>query len=289
MSTWGAIRERDQRGEYVNNTGRMGPMPMAIRLLEDTWFDQTAIDAWFARNWHISVYMAVFYLVAIYVGKKYMATREPFSLRGPLIVWNFLLAVFSICGAYRFIPGFYLLAKDHGFKGTLCANYYYHSTPEGFWVLLFVTSKIPELVDTFFIVARKRKLIFLHWYHHTTVMMYSFYLYRDRLAGGAYYGAMNFTVHAIMYTYYFFAACKIRLPRFVSMTVTTLQISQMFVGVFVTCYLWTQLDNPDCPIHFNNVLVASLMYSTYLFLFAEFFVNTYILKKPATATKKKSQ
>ena len=87
-------------------------------------------------------------------------------------------------------------------------------------MVLFTLSKIPELIDTFFIIARKKKLIFLHWYHHATVLMYSFYLYKDRLAGAAYYGTMNFTVHAIMYTYYFFSACKIRLPKWVSMTVT---------------------------------------------------------------------
>ena len=33
----------------------------------------------------------------------------------------------------------------------------------GTWVQLFCLSKIPELFDTFFIVQRKRPLIFLHW------------------------------------------------------------------------------------------------------------------------------
>ena len=49
----------------------------------------------------------------------------------------------------------------------------------------------------------------------------------------------------------------------------------MFVGVFVTIYLSFQLDNPQCPIHGKNVTAAMLMYSTYLYLFAEFFVNSY--------------
>merc|ERR1711976_147322 len=170
-----------------------------------------------------------------------MKNKAPLELRLPLILWNLFLSIFSILGAYRFIFGFSLLFKNHGLKGTLCATYYYHSSPEGFWVLLFVLSKVPELIDTFFIIARKRKLIFLHWYHHFTVLMYSFYLYRDRLAGGAYYGGMNYSVHAVMYSYYFLSACRIKVPRPIAMLVTILQTSQMFVGVAVTVFLWTQL------------------------------------------------
>ena len=221
MSTsWAKIMEDDRSGIYLNNTPNLPKFPMFLQQIEDNYFNPKKIDEFFEANWQYSIHIAVFYLIAVYFGRQFMKNRPALELRLPLILWNLILSVFSICGAYRFIFGFYQLAKNHGLKGTLCATYYYHSTPEGFWVLLFVLSKVPELVDTFFIVARKKKLIFLHWYHHATVLTYSFYLYKDRLAGGAYYGAMNFTVHAIMYTYYFFAACKIRLPKWVSMTVT---------------------------------------------------------------------
>lgn len=43
----------------------------------------------------------------------------------------------------------------------------------GFWSTMFVLSKVPELGDTLFIVLRKQPLIFLHWYHHATVLVYS--------------------------------------------------------------------------------------------------------------------
>lgn len=65
------------------------------------------------------------------------------------------------------------------------------------------------------------------------------------------------------------------------MVITTLQTTQMLIGVGVTGYLWFQLNNPECPIHKYNLLAASAMYSTYLYLFAEFFLNTYVWKKPS--------
>jgi elongation of very long chain fatty acids protein 6 len=38
-----------------------------------------------------------------------------------------------------------------------------------------MASKVPETIDTLFIVLRRQKLIFLHWYHHATVLVYCFY------------------------------------------------------------------------------------------------------------------
>ena len=38
-------------------------------------------------------------------------------------------------------------------------------------------SKVPETIDTLFIVLRRQPLIFLHWYHHASVLVYCFYRY----------------------------------------------------------------------------------------------------------------
>jgi hypothetical protein len=40
---------------------------------------------------------------------------------------------------------------------------------------LFIISKVPETIDTLFIVLRRQQLIFLHWYHHASVLVYCFY------------------------------------------------------------------------------------------------------------------
>ena len=97
--------------------------------------------------------------------------------------------------------------------------------------MLFIFSKIPELFDTAFIVLGKKKLIFLHWYHHVTVLLYCWHSYGTRNAAGLWFIAMNYTVHAIMYFYYFLTGLGYR-PKW-AFFVTIIQISQMFVGVMV--------------------------------------------------------
>ncbi len=70
----------------------------------------------------------------------------------------------------------------------------------GFWTWMFILSKVPELGDTVFIVLRKQKLIFLHWYHHVTVLLYTWYSFAGFVAPGRWFITMNYMVHSIMYS-----------------------------------------------------------------------------------------
>ena len=165
----------------------------------------------------------------------------------------------------------------------------------GLWTLLFIYSKFLELIDTAFIILRKKRLSFLHYYHHATVLLYTWDAYTCEQPAGIYFVAMNYTVHAAMYLYFFIAAVLER-PLSWGIFVTVAQISQMFIGVgvtFVSMYiactapykaLWhrQQLDDALSYGHYitlKNLYWACLMYSTYFYLFAEYFVKRY-LRKP---------
>jgi elongation of very long chain fatty acids protein 6 len=151
----------------------------------------------------------------------------------------------------------------------------------GFWVMLFVFSKIPELLDTVFIVLRRKPLIFLHWYHHVTVLLFCWSAYSTLAASGLYFVAMNYTVHAIMYGYYCLQALKM-LPRsFPAILITVSQILQMFIGtgVCISCWYYN-LTGKSCQNDQSNLIAGALMYGSYLYLFADFAVRRYLFEKP---------
>ena len=93
-----------------------------------------------------------------------------------------------------------------------------------FWTWMFTLSKILELGDTVFIVLRKQKLIFLHWwaednsianekstfnvrYHHLTVLISVFANFSESYSRWS--TVINFLVHSIMYTYYTLKALRL--------------------------------------------------------------------------------
>ena len=99
-----------------------------------------------------------------------MANRKPFKLRKALLLWNLSLAAYSIISSYRAIDEFLYSYRNFGFHFSVCDDTFLkHSPAVGFWCWLFGMSKLVEFGDTAFIVLRKQKLIFLHWYHHITV------------------------------------------------------------------------------------------------------------------------
>lgn len=140
--------------------------------------------------------------------------------------------------------------------------------------------------DTVFIVLRKQRLIFLHWYHHITVLLYSWFCYRDQVAGGGWFMTMNYTVHSLMYSYYAARAAGLRVPRPFAMFITASQILQMIMGLAVVGLVYNWMHDEHCPSSVDNITWGSLMYFSYLVLFAIFFYDSY-LKGPSRAKETK--
>ncbi len=254
-------------------------------------FDHEAALGWFQHYWTSGFLFCAIYVLCIYLGQKYMQNRPRFELYLPLCLWSFSLAVFSLICTIRSWNEFIYIIRRYGWHASACDPSCFTSVT-GMWAWLFTLSKLVELGDTAFIVLRKQKLIFLHWYHHITVLLYSWYSYGNCTAPGRYFVFMNVNVHTAMYTYYTAKAAKLfSIPRWVSMFITIFQTTQMFVGILVNLYALHVLNSGgECSTTYDNLRVSFLMYASYFALFIHFFVKAYFGKKsvPSATTAGKT-
>ena len=147
-------------------------------------------------------------------------------------------------------------------------------------------SKLLELGDTAFIVLRKQPLIFLHWYHHITVLLYTWYSYAETSATGRWFTTMNFFVHSWMYCYYGLKAMRFNPPKWIAIMITTLQLIQMIVGCVIVFAAYYYLQNNECNVTRYNMKLSMLMYLSYFILFARFFQRAYLSKKSENKAKR---
>ncbi|KAM4852519.1 very long chain fatty acid elongase 3 [Thomomys bottae] len=261
-------------GTAMNHTGQTEQMcqPYIFEKLGD-------LRPFVEKYWLSSFLIVLIYLLFIIVGQNYMKTRKGFNLQGPLILWSFGLAVFSIMGAMRtwYYMGTVMLTS--GLKPTVCFYFFTKDPVVQFWSCIFLLSKVVELGDTAFIILRKRPLIFVHWFHHSTVLLFTTFGYKNRVPSGAWFMTMNFSVHSIMYTYYTLKAAKMKYPRRLPIFITSLQILQMFLGTVlgILNYIWRH--EHGCHTTTEHFFWSFVLYASYLILFARFFYQTYMKPK----------
>lgn len=233
---------------------------------------------WFQKYWHYSFYYSVLYIAAVFGTQYLMRKREKFHLHHSLIAWNVVLAVFSVIGTARFLPFFFNTIATKGLHHSVCVIDYEFGV-SGCWTILFGMSKLVDLVDTAFVVLRKQKLIFLHWYHHATTMIYTWYSINGVNSTGRWFIAMNFAVHSLMYSYYAFRAARFPIPKWVNVIITSLQLLQMVVGVWVNGHAYTvKSAGQRCDVSYANIYWSFLLYLSFFILFFQFFRNAYLKK-----------
>uniref|UniRef100_A0A1I7XZ26 Elongation of very long chain fatty acids protein n=1 Tax=Steinernema glaseri TaxID=37863 RepID=A0A1I7XZ26_9BILA len=220
------------------------------------------------------------YVVVIFSLQRFMRDREPFNLKWPLVFWNYSLAIFSVIGSYYATVDVLTMAAEHS---SLTATYCYVGSaltgPNGFWGFLFTMSKLLEFGDTLFIVLRKKPLIFLHWYHHIVTLNFTVFGYAGNNAFTVWLLWLNYLVHSVMYLYYMLSAIGFRPPRFVSKLITSLQLTQFGISLFMFGHIgFLKYVHGQCDFHTSAFVVAVVMEISYLILFAQFFHKAYLKK-----------
>ncbi len=261
---------------------------------EKYYNSEIVFDLMARNNYIFPTVSIIIYLLFCYYGQIFMKKRKPFKLDTLLAAWNLFLTLFSVYGMTRMVPQSLWLLSTHNFEYTVCepAHILVGGGVAGLAIQLFILSKIPELIDTVFIVLRKKQLIFLHWYHHVTVLFFCWDSYVTESSGGHWFASMNLTVHAIMYFYFFMQAIK-KVPKwFPSWIITFIQIAQMIAGTFivVSCIYYHLYGGEKYPPgkcnKLSNLILGAVIYSSYLYLFVHFAVKKFVFGESIETIKK---
>jgi len=250
-----------------------------MELYSDTmdWVTHNSIP-WASAHYEVPIISSILYLLSLVVVPWLMKDREAFKLETPLALWNFFLAAFSIIGCIKINPG---LVNEWingiGISRELCTLD--HEVQP--WLFLFIFSKIPEFADTFFIMLRKKPLILLQWFHHVTTMWFCWLAVSLNLPNGATFSGMNLFVHSIMYTYYGCSALRIFWPQWARITITVLQILQMFGGMAAIIHNLIVCPGPNTAVYLGGLA----MYASFALLFMELFYKNYCIPQKKGATK----
>ena len=243
-------------------------------------FESAPWAAWCASRLDVPLALSVVYVLAVVgVGSRWLSmcgcSGRPLLLATPLLLWNILLAVFSFVGLAVLAPA---LASDlfaFGAEATLCPSAQgarFAFGARGLAMLAFMLSKVPELVDTAFLIARGKPVGFLHWFHHFSVLSYCWFAYSRLSSSGLFFASMNYGVHSLMYLYYALQAAGLR-PRW-GAVVTRVQIAQMIAGcAIVGTSAWLQLARGRACEDPTVLTAAAAIYASYLTLFVQFFFS----------------
>lgn len=200
----------------------------------------TPIQAWVPGITPMSTLPSVFiasaaYLVLVLGGQEIMRFFPAVPakyVKIPFFIHNLLLSLGSLVLLLLYLERQFLLIRQYDLHDSICrANLFEQS--EMFHIINYYF-KYWEFVDTFFLVIKKKNLMFLHVYHHmaTAMLCYSQIVNRTTLSWVII--CLNLAVHVIMYSYYAFASIGIRCPW--KKWITTGQILQFVIDVAVCVY-----------------------------------------------------
>lgn len=181
------------------------------------------------------VWGAAGYLLIVLGGQevmRYFPAVPAHWLRLPFLLHNLLLSLGSLLLLVLYLERVVPFMATYGLHSSLCSHKAYEIVE--IYHIINYYFKYWEFADTFFLVLKKKKLLFLHVYHHmaTAALCYSQIRYETPVSWLVI--SMNLAVHVIMYGYYAMATLGIRCPW--KKWITTGQIIQFVIDIVFCLY-----------------------------------------------------
>jgi fatty acid elongase 3 len=138
------------------------------------------------------------YYLIVFGGRELMRSRSAFRLNNLFIIHNFYLTAISagllILFGQELLPGIW----KNGLRDSICGETGWSQRLLVLYYLNYLT-KYLELLDTVFLVLRKKPLTFLHTYHHGATALLCYTQLAGRTPVSWVPITLNLAVHVVMY------------------------------------------------------------------------------------------
>lgn len=155
-----------------------------------------------------------------------------------------------------------------------------HKDRERYFSNLYLINKFVDLIETVFFVLRKkdRQISVLHVFHHVSMPLaiYIGLIFTGYGGIATSYCLMNVLIHILMYTYYYLSSVSEAVQKSLWWK-KYITISQMVQFTIILACMTYTLFQPDCTVPKVTVYFTGTLSFTFLMLFTNFYVRTYVL------------
>ncbi|EGG24799.1 long chain fatty acid elongase [Cavenderia fasciculata] len=226
------------------------------------------------------LFASIAYLVVIFGLQEFMKNRKEIKLHGICVVHNLFLSGLSLVMLLGMMIPLLTNEATQGLEHLVCKPTTAGRTE--FWYYIFYLSKVYEFLDTVFLVLRKKKLIFLHVYHHFITYWLCWANLRENTSVQWADISINCFVHIVMYYYYY--KTEMGQSPWWKKYITRIQIVQ-FVYDLTFHSLWRYYhaqSNGGCNGSLRGTAFSDFVILSFLGLFLQFYFKSYSAKKDKT-------
>jgi len=230
-----------------------------------------------------TVFWTIAYLTMVLVLRQVMKERKPIVFKWVMLFHNGMLSVTSLLLLILILENLTpLWAK--GLWYSICTGELY-PTFHKLQLLYYINYlfKYYELLDTVFILIGKKKLEFIHWYHHAATLWLTYVQIYGKSTMQWVAITLNLAVHVLMYYYFFMSSLGIQI--WWKKYLTVFQIIQFLIDLVFCFYCSITFAMGEyysdifpgvyCNASIGAATVGSWVLTSYLILFVQFFFKTY--------------